>query len=160
MLSLQQFEKIAPTKIMPPWTLEELELARPYASIPVTKDALEARFLEWGGSVRYCLASATDFGRKRLAEAIQRVNVNRLGILLDTVGSTPVCYFPPPIEDAMRPSKRVPHAKECVFVVCARLHLPCKHIIRALLIYSNIGRVYACQQIINVSSQRLHCAFA
>lgn len=116
MLILQQFEKAAFTKIMPPWTFEELELARPYAFKPVTKDILEARFMDWGGSVRYCLSPAAKFGKKRLTDAFQRVNVDNLFMLLQSVGSTPVQTFHSATEIVLCQSKQVPHANEHVFV--------------------------------------------
>ena len=75
---------------MPPWTLGELQLARPYAEDPVSVDALEERYSFWGGSVRYCLSPAAEFGEVRLAAAIRRVNVDNLFTLLDRVDSTPV----------------------------------------------------------------------
>lgn len=78
---------------MPPWTLKELEMARPYAAVPVPSETLEERFMAWGGNVRYCLSSAAILGRVQLAAAIQRLNVESLLKLLDRVDLSPVGYI-------------------------------------------------------------------
>ena len=77
-------------KIMPPWTLEELELARPFASTAITREELEQRHRDWGGSVRYCLSPTSESSKNQLATALQRVNVDSLFRLLEQADSTPV----------------------------------------------------------------------
>ena len=83
LLPLQQFEKTAFAKIMPPWTLEDLEMAWPYAPVPVPSETLEEGFMAWGGNVRYCLSPAAVLGRVRLAAAVQQLIVEGLFRVLD-----------------------------------------------------------------------------
>ena len=90
MQSLQVFIKQgAIPKIMPPWTLDELEAARPHARKKVSSDVLNERYMKWGGSVRYCLSSTAARGNILLAQAIF-LNVNTLFRLLEIVDSNPV----------------------------------------------------------------------
>ena len=93
LLSLQTFEKTAFRKIMPPWSPEELELARPYASVPVSRDTVEGRYMAWGGNVRYCLSPAAEFGKDRLAAALGVVHADSFSRLLGRVDLTPVCQI-------------------------------------------------------------------
>lgn len=77
--------KNAFTKIMPPWTLDELEALRFHASPEVSPAELAKRYRRWGGNVRYCLSASAWLGDDRLTESINRVDVDTLVKLLRAV---------------------------------------------------------------------------
>ena len=79
MSALQEFVKEgADERIMPPWTLQELEAALPlFPSVSLAR--LHELYSLWGGSVRWALARANSAtNEKYLEEAIARSNLDAL----------------------------------------------------------------------------------
>lgn len=96
-MPLQRFDKIACKKIMPPWTLEELEAARPEVLPEITSNELANRFQIWGGNMRNCLSEVSQMddirNGARLKQLIQLADLDMVISSLTSAQSLPMRWF-------------------------------------------------------------------
>lgn len=87
----QQFTKEgARVRIMPLWTLEELQSALPIVAPHTTLAELDERFALWGGSARNCLQLSLSDSQPAWLAAVRRLHLPTVLRMIDDPSENPV----------------------------------------------------------------------